>query len=141
MVRHMSGNEPVAQSFSGLGAVTWNQLAAAVGALFMIIGSFGPWQTNPLTSYNGFDLSDGWITLCGGLVGMAAVIRNGRVLAFVVGAAGLVTTFIDWRRVSDYAANHTLDGATVIHVGWGLYIAGFGSALLLVRTLLSLRRS
>jgi hypothetical protein len=112
-------------------------LGAAV--LAVVVGSIGPWVTNPLISRGGLD-GDGWITLVlAGLTGATLVaayskapIRTGWgpiVAGVLIAAVGIIDAVDIEEKGNTQLLGESVD---VANIGWGLYMVIAGGVALVV---------
>ena len=121
---------PVA-AVQAIAQMTLDSVVMVVGAVFIAIGSIGPWATSPITSASGTS-GDGVITLIAAIVlAGAAILSNGRILAclaiLVAGGVGIY----DLIHIHDRLQSVTLGGVQLDHVGWGLYVIVVGAVIAL----------
>ena len=103
-------------------------VVALLGLGALAVGSLGPWATTFIASVSGTQ-GDGKLTL-----GAVALLlgRGGSVFAALVALVALGICIYDLVNVSHKAAQITVAGVQVAHVGWGLYTATGGAAVALI---------
>lgn len=121
-----------------------------LSALFVCIGSLGPWAKVLFITANGLD-GDGWITLLAGLAalaGFAVYLRSQNrprpawplVLILVAGIVAGATGAYDWSRIQRVVSDSPskddpFNFSSAVSVGWGLVLvtlAGFSLAFSVV---------
>jgi hypothetical protein len=105
--------------------------AGVLGALVLVvIGSFGPWVTSPLSSASGANGDGKWTALLA-LIAAVQLVRGHRGGAAIACVLIAAVAIYDAIHINHAVANVRFAGVQLDHVGWGVYVVIAGAVIAL----------